>query len=92
MERSWLAGARCSECDLGSFCFVIPSFGPLLPRPALLWGPLAARRRSAASSLIDVGASSHVGPGGGGARVPQRPRERILQARERGCARLGDRA
>ena len=71
MERSWLAGARWSECNLESFCCVIPSFGLLLPRPALIWGHLAARRRrrrrrrSAASSVIYVGASSHVGPGGG---------------------------
>ena len=74
MERSWLAGARWSECNLGSFCCVIPSFGLLLQRPALIWGPLAARRRrrSAASSVIYVGASSHVGPGGG--RAPGRPR------------------
>ena len=72
MERSWLAGARWSECDLGSFCCVIPSFGPLLQRPALLWGHIAARRRSAALSVIYVGASSHVGPGGG--RAPGRPR------------------
>ena len=72
MERSWLAGARWSECDLGSFCCVIPSIGTLLQRPALIWDPLAARRRSAASSVIYVGASSHVGSGGG--RAPGRPR------------------
>ena len=92
MERSWLAGARWSECNLESFCCVIPSFGLLLPRPALIRGHFAARRRSAASSVIYVGASSHVGPGGGGggARGPRRPRERIFLARARGCARLGD--
>ena len=86
MERSWLAGARWSECNLESFCCVIPLFGLLLPRPALIWGHLAARRRSAASSVIYVGASSHVGPGGGGgARGPRRPRERIFLARARGA-------
>ena len=90
MERSWLAGARWSECDLGPFCSVIPSFGSLLQRPALIWGPLAARRRrSAAFSVIYVGASSHVGPGRRRRPVGRGARGRIFAARARGCARLG---
>ena len=48
-----------------------------MPRPALIWGHLAARRRrSAASSVIYVGASSHVGPCLGGGVFGRRRRPR----------------
>ena len=89
MERSWLAGARWSECNFGSFCCVIPSLGLLLQRPALLWCPLAARRRSAASSLIHLGTSSDVGPGRRRRLGGRGARGRIFAARARGCARSG---